>query len=833
MVDHLSDNSDDEEIPEDEAFNSDDERKYGSFFQDRDESSNESDEGEGDDDSSGSEEDMDEDGDDGQYMLDLLDKLNGGDDKANDDEKESASAAISSQVKESEFASSVVPKAGLTLESLMEGLEDTKGFGVVQKTMKKVAMGTPTSAPLAKAVSNRARRKVHYEDQAKEVSMWIDAVQQNRRAETLDFRPTERMELTRDQLVDKFVPTTDFEKEIHAALEKAGQTSEEAILKAEEKNLQDDLGANEITLEEYKKRRGQLAKMRALLFYHEQKQHRIKKIKSKKYRRIRKRQRERQKEAEIEAQMEEDPDLARELAEKEEVDRMKERMTLAHKNTSKWAKRILKRGKNVDVDTRRALSAQLKRGDDLRQKMKSTRAGMDDDDDSEEEDLADAARKVLADTEMDVAIPAEREGLFKLSFMQKGIERQRQKSRQEARELLEELEADDDDRAESDGDVSVNDGIQEPASAGHKKPKKASKEEMNGVLNSSELVASQLKLGNSVSVAVSGAIDIDLEPEKDEAKSQTAFSGATLDANPSTSIETTSKVKRGPVECNKKSKKRKDSVAVVDGDEANPWLVAKEKNGDSSYEKAKVSRRGRKDMVDIDRAIDVLESTKNAMKHSGEQTNEDVEQDKVDASMPPAEKTSTDQPKKKITTLSQEELVKRAFASPSDKELESEFAAEKLAMAEEEESPAKKSRTKKRGKLQSDAVVGWGSWAGKGAKPPPPPGGRKGKLPKKLLPPEKKMMAKRKRTDDTKPLVIISEKRIKKTANKYMIADVPHPYRTREEYEAAMKGGVGREWNVTNSYKEMTRPDVLTRAGKIIQPLSKQVKRRRPKAKLG
>ena len=61
--------------------------------------------------------------------------------------------------------------------------------------------------------------------------------------------------------------------------------------------------------------------------------------------------------------------LRAELREKEEVARIQERMTLAHKNTSKWAKRILKRGKNVDVDTRRALSAQIQRGDDLRRKI--------------------------------------------------------------------------------------------------------------------------------------------------------------------------------------------------------------------------------------------------------------------------------------------------------------------------------------------------------------------------------------------------------------------------------------------------------------------------------
>lgn len=52
--------------------------------------------------------------------------------------------------------------------------------------------------------------------------------------------------------------------------------------------------------QEYKKRHGELAKMRALMFYEEQKRHRINKIKSKKYRKIQKRKREREKDAEEE-----------------------------------------------------------------------------------------------------------------------------------------------------------------------------------------------------------------------------------------------------------------------------------------------------------------------------------------------------------------------------------------------------------------------------------------------------------------------------------------------------------------------------------------------------
>ena len=38
----------------------------------------------------------------------------------------------------------------------------------------------------------------------------------------------------------------------------------------------DDLGSNRISVEEYEKRHGELAKLRALMFYAEQKRHRIK-----------------------------------------------------------------------------------------------------------------------------------------------------------------------------------------------------------------------------------------------------------------------------------------------------------------------------------------------------------------------------------------------------------------------------------------------------------------------------------------------------------------------------------------------------------------------------
>lgn len=74
--------SDDEEIPEDDAFNSEDERLFGHFFEKN--GNEESSMASADDDGVTSESDTEEDEDNvedesdgGQYMLDLLDRLDG------------------------------------------------------------------------------------------------------------------------------------------------------------------------------------------------------------------------------------------------------------------------------------------------------------------------------------------------------------------------------------------------------------------------------------------------------------------------------------------------------------------------------------------------------------------------------------------------------------------------------------------------------------------------------------------------------------------------------------------------------------------------------------
>lgn len=67
-------------------------------------------------------------------------------------------------------------------------------------------------------------------------------------------------------------------------------------------------------------------------------------------------------------------------AEEEEFRRAQERLTLKHRNTSRWARRALKRGLSLATDNEReALQEQLRLGRELRAKTATARDGSDSD----------------------------------------------------------------------------------------------------------------------------------------------------------------------------------------------------------------------------------------------------------------------------------------------------------------------------------------------------------------------------------------------------------------------------------------------------------------------
>jgi U3 small nucleolar RNA-associated protein 14 len=173
-------------------------------------------------------------------------------------------------------------------------------------------------------------------------------------------------------ITTKFAPATSLEMAIQDTLLQSGIN--EKKIKELETLQKRDLSEAEIAA-----RTAQLAKMRSLFFFQEQKNKRLKKIKSKKYRKILRKAKERNQPTLAELE-ELDPEAAKEEHLKREKERAEERMTRKHKNTGKWAKYA---ASSQDPRFKEALKEHMSRGQDLLKKMNRIN------EDSDSEDLAD------------------------------------------------------------------------------------------------------------------------------------------------------------------------------------------------------------------------------------------------------------------------------------------------------------------------------------------------------------------------------------------------------------------------------------------------------------
>lgn len=243
------------------------------------------------------------------------------------------------------------------------------------------------AAPLSRPAQERMDREVQYSDTKDRVSDWLPTVQARRRAEQLVFPLPENegpvLKPSNNTLVRQFTPETDLERQIQSVLSTSGITEEKL---AQFEALQE----RSLSPEEIKERHSQLAKMRSLFFFQEKKNKRMKKIKSKKYRKILRHSKEKGKPT-LEELEELDPEAAKEERMKLEKMRAEERMTRKHKTTGKWAKHA---AKSHDPQFKDALNDHLRRGQDLLRKMNSVKAASDDD-----EDASDFSNDSDADSE--------------------------------------------------------------------------------------------------------------------------------------------------------------------------------------------------------------------------------------------------------------------------------------------------------------------------------------------------------------------------------------------------------------------------------------------------
>jgi len=227
---------------------------------------------------------------------------------------------------------------GLSLNNLLDGLGNFQGIGSVKDNLSDLDK-TKSATYVERTVADRIERQQTYEGAKVEVGKWHNFVVNNRFAPTLDLAVESRPKPRGKSLVQRFEPTTPFEKEINMVLINSGLT-EDALAQKEVEELQ----SKSISLEEIKQRQADLAKVSAFMFYDQMKRHRINKIKSKAFRSIKRKLRKRLEQDSNEQLSQLDEEEAAAIQEQSALDRVKERMDLRHKNTSSWAKEALKFG---------------------------------------------------------------------------------------------------------------------------------------------------------------------------------------------------------------------------------------------------------------------------------------------------------------------------------------------------------------------------------------------------------------------------------------------------------------------------------------------------------
>ncbi|CAG8469082.1 4136_t:CDS:2 [Ambispora leptoticha] len=260
----------------------------------------------------------------------------------------------------------------IELKDLLATLQEETGYSILKKELdnKKNKVKQPLPPPLPKRIQEKFNRQAAYEETKKEISKWEPIVKRNRESDHLEFSKSSSAasyQLSNNTLAGTFKASTELEKQVEHILEESG---------FKEKDIQqyEELELNKLTIEEIQSRRRELRMMRELMFREDLKAKRIAKIKSKTYHKIKKREREKNK-LNLEQLSQLDPELGHQEQLKLEAARAQERMTLKHKNTSRWAKQALKYGRRNDAESRQAIVEQLQ----LHEKLKRKISGLDSD----------------------------------------------------------------------------------------------------------------------------------------------------------------------------------------------------------------------------------------------------------------------------------------------------------------------------------------------------------------------------------------------------------------------------------------------------------------------
>lgn len=375
------------------------------------------------------------------------------------------------------IGSSSIPAKKLSAADLMQYVKDPnqrESLKILQNSEAKAPEayrgGIPgrLAPPLAKRLQDRLDRSAAYDESKKELGKWTETVKRNRRAEHLSF-PLIDPDAAAASGTPHLIPLADQEPQtsLEAKIQEIMQDNSFAGTRASTANQEEEedaeLKANNIPLAEIQARRAELRRQRDLMFREEIRARRIKKIKSKAYRRIHRKQLERmnlENRAQLIAAGLVDSEEERE---RDERRRAEERMGARHRE-SKWAKGVKRSGRAAwDEDARQGVGDLARRDEELRRKVQGNASKDSDDSTSESdsnEDRSDDDQVLRAKIN---ALEANdggghRKGLENMDFMKKAEAARKATNDAELSTLKRQLEDENgdlhkNDREESDEDL--------------------------------------------------------------------------------------------------------------------------------------------------------------------------------------------------------------------------------------------------------------------------------------------------------------------------------------------------------------------------------------------
>lgn len=654
----------------------------------------------------------------------------------------------------------------LTVEDLIPTITDAhlkKSLKVLTDTTpagtKKSGVQGKLSAPLAKRQQDKLDRAAAYEKTNETLGRWVDTVKHNREAEHLHFplanalnAPIQAPARIPTMTATNATPLTALEATISGILKDSNMTSEKQIAEFE------TLKTNKLSIEEVQKRNADLRMARELLYREELKAKRIKKIKSKAYRRIHKKERMRQEEAIEEALVLERGGVPDEEETMErERKRAEERMTLRHKQ-SKWANGMKESGRTIwDEEVQDGAIDMARRSDELKRRIsgKGVQGESSEEEESsseEEEDEFDEEglkmrQKLLKDIEKaEAAVNAATAAsgskklgarLMEMKFMQNAEAAKKKENNSALEELRRSLE--DEDKISGDEPESDVEHIQQNNGRMSFKPSKKDIQPTAPKTDKSEFE----EMNQSGS-----------EVEEDEEHEDITFTNkATI-----TSTAPKNPFPQPNLSIGKAGGKHPPFSKHKDSSPApgNPW-ASNDSNASLVKPKQQVLLSGKQERKGERTNHKLAKDRKSTLKSPAE--NEEVE---IDATVTfkavPKKVVNPDDdgdegddreinliPRKggKGANHNQRELVKRAFAGDN---VVADFAKEKKKVVEDEGD-----------QVTDDFLPGWGRWVGEGAANNKP-------VPQRFLK-TVKGIGKDKRKDAKLAKVIINEKRVKKVLN--------------------------------------------------------------------